>query len=224
MYRFVLPLGESLDHIWTEKKTFLILICYTTVMNYIVGLGNPGTEYENTRHNVGWMALDSFIEEAGLPSLHNSAKYAGGVSEGVLAGQEVVLLYPNTFMNKSGSAVKKLVPKGQESLLTVVYDDVDIPLGEIKVSVGRGDGGHNGIKSIVSSLGTKEFVRVRIGIAPKSFFGKIKRPKGDRLPKHVLGDFKKKEYAELGEGLKKAGKAIELIVTEGVEKAMGECN
>jgi len=193
-------------------------------MKYIVGLGNPGTEYSNTRHNVGWVALDYLIDTVGLPSHFASSKYAGRVSEGMLGAKEVTFLYPDTFMNKSGSAVQKLVPKGQSEDLIVVYDDVDIPVGEIKVSFGRGDGGHNGIKSIVSSLGTKDFARVRIGIAPKSFFGKTKRPKGDRLPKHVLGDFKKREQNDLEEGLQKAKEAIELIVQGGVEVAMGRYN
>lgn len=192
-------------------------------MFYIVGLGNPGAEYKFTRHNVGWMALD-YLTSLGLASPVPSSKYAGRISEGVLAGEEVILLYPDTFMNKSGSAVKKLVPKGGESQLVVVYDDVDIPVGEIKVSFGRGDGGHNGIKSIINSLGTKDFVRVRIGIAPKSFFGKTKRPKGDRLPKHVLGNFKKREQKDLEEGLEKAKVAIETIVKQGIEKAMTVCN
>lgn len=192
-------------------------------MNYIVGLGNPGKEYENTRHNVGWMALDHLIADA-LPSPVSSSKYAGRVSEGVFAGAEVILLYPDTFMNKSGSAVKKLVHTGEEERLVVVYDDVAIPLGEVKVSFGRGDGGHNGIKSIVCSLGTKEFARVRIGIAPKGFFGQTKRPTGARLPKHVLGDFKKREQKDVEEGLEKAKRAIELLLKEGIEKAMNEMN
>ncbi len=192
-------------------------------MLYIIGLGNPGKEYEHTRHNVGWMVLD-YLVSLSLPSPVSSSKYAGRISAGVLAGEEVMLLYPDTFMNKSGSAVKKLVPKGQEGNLVVVYDDVDIPVGEIKVSFGRGDGGHNGIKSIVASLGTKEFTRVRIGIAPKSFFGRTKRPTGDRLPKHVLGDFKRREQKDLQAGLEKARVAIETIVNEGVEKAMNDCN
>jgi len=142
-------------------------------MLYIIGIREiPGKEYEHTRHNVGWMVLD-YLVSLSLPSPVSSSKYAGRISAGVLAGEEVMLLYPDTFMNKSGSAVKKLVPKGQEGNLVVVYDDVDIPVGEIKVSFGRGDGGHNGIKSIVASLGTKEFTRVRIGIAPKSFLEEL---------------------------------------------------
>jgi len=192
-------------------------------MYYIVGLGNPGEEYKDTRHNVGWMALD-YVVALSLPAPVASSKYAGRISEGVIEDEEVIFLYPDTFMNKSGSAVKKLVPKGEEGNLVVVYDDVDIPVGDIKVSVGRGDGGHNGIKSIVASLGTKEFVRVRVGIAPKGFFGQTKRPKGDRLPKHVLGDFKKREKKELEEGLEKAKLAIETILTDGVEKAMNVSN
>lgn len=193
-------------------------------MFYIVGLGNPGKEYETTRHNVGWMVLDYLIETKGLPSPFTSSKFAGRVSEGMLGENEVTLLYPDTFMNKSGSAVKKLVPKGAEGNLVVVYDDVDLPTGEIKVSSGRGDGGHNGIKSIIASLGTKDFVRVRVGIAPVSFFGATKRPKGARLPKHVLGDFKKREQKDVEQSLMYATKAIECLVTEGLEKTMNQYN
>lgn len=193
-------------------------------MYYIVGLGNPGDKYQNTRHNVGWMVLDYIIDTVGLPCAFDSSKYAGRLSEGVLEGEEVVLLYPNTFMNKSGSAVKKLVPKGQEKQLVVVYDDVDLPVGEIKISQGKGSGGHNGISSIVSSLGSKDFIRVRVGIAGKSLFGHTKRPKGERLAKHVLGDFKRREGKELSSVLPKAAMAVQLIIAEGVEKAMNEMN
>ncbi len=146
-------------------------------MHYIVGLGNPGEKYKNTRHNIGWTVLDYFIENEGLPGLVDSAKYAGSMSTGVVNGQEVTILYPNTFMNKSGSAVRKLVPKEEAEKLVVVYDDVDLPVGDIKVSVGRGAGGHNGVASIIESLGSKDFVRVRVGIAPVSFWtGKAGRP------------------------------------------------
>ncbi|MFT5849997.1 MAG: PTH1 family peptidyl-tRNA hydrolase [Patiriisocius sp.] len=193
-------------------------------MFYIVGLGNPGTEYENTRHNVGWMVLDYMVAQRGLPSAFPSSKFAGRISEGVLGGEEVTLLYPDTFMNKSGSAVKKLVPKGSEGSLVVVYDDVDLPTGEIKISSGRGDGGHNGIKSIIASLGTKDFARVRVGIAPVSFFGATKRPKGARLPKHVLGDFKKREQKDVEQSLMYATKAVECLVSDGLEKTMNQYN
>lgn len=193
-------------------------------MHYIVGLGNPGEKYKDTRHNAGWMVLDYLIETFGLPGAFESSKYAGRVSEGVFDGVEVSLLYPGTFMNKSGSAVKKLVPKGEEGQLVVVYDDVDLSVGEIKISKGKGSGGHNGISSIVSSLGTKDFVRVRVGIAGKSLFGHTKRPTGERLPKHVLGDFKRREQKALAEVLPQVSEAIACILSDGVEQAMNTYN
>lgn len=194
-------------------------------MHYIVGLGNPGEQYERTRHNVGWLVLDVWRNAVGLPTLHQSSKYAGRVSEGVVAGREVVVLYPDTFMNQSGSAVAKLVPNAEVSQLVVVYDDVDLPLGEIKVSKGRGDGGHNGVKSIIAKLGTKDFVRVRVGICPRSFWTKEpKRPKGAKLPKYVLGKFTNRELKEVEQVTAKVGEVIETIVTDGVERAMERCN
>lgn len=193
-------------------------------MFYIVGLGNPGEKYQQTRHNVGWMVLDYMVDVLGLPSPVSSSKYAGRISEGVLGSEDITLLYPDTFMNKSGSAVKKLVPKGKEGQLVVVYDDVDLPVGDIKISQGKGSGGHNGISSIVSALGSKDFIRVRVGIAGKSIFGQTKRPTGERLPKHVLGDFKKREQRSLDEVLPLATTAIQTIVTKGVVAAMNTYN
>ena len=193
---------------------------------YIVGLGNPGEKYEKTRHNVGWMALDVFIAKTGLPTPVSSSAYVGNISQGTLNNTEVSVLYPNTFMNKSGSAVKKLVPKGQEEDLIVVHDDVDLPIGEIKIVFGRGDGGHNGIKSIVESLGTKDFIRVRIGVAGKSFWtGHTKRPQGGvALNKHVMGQFNATERKELEKVTQTVTDALEVLITEGKEKAMNKFN
>lgn len=195
-------------------------------MFYIVGLGNPGEKYEKTRHNVGWMMLDAFVAATGLPTPVSSSKYAGAISEGVVEGKDVSVLHPHTYMNKSGSAVQKLVPKGQENNLVVVYDDVDIPVGEIKIAFGRGDGGHNGIKSIVSVLGTKDFVRVRVGIAGKSFWtGHTKRPQGGAaLNKHVMGQFTAKEKKVVDEVAGVVSEALKTILVEGKEKAMNKCN
>ena len=104
-------------------------------MFYIVGLGNPRKEYEHTRHNVGWEALHYLISKHRLPSPSRSSKYAGSISEGVLYGEEATLLFPETFMNRSGSAVRRMVPKGADrEKLIVIYDDVDVPFGEIKLS------------------------------------------------------------------------------------------
>lgn len=194
-------------------------------MWYIVGLGNPGAEYERTRHNVGWLALDHLRERASLPDLVASSKYAGRISEGVLAGQEVTLLYPDTFMNKSGSAVEKLVPKDQVTKLIVVHDEVDMAVGEVKVSRGRGAGGHNGISSIIATLGSKDFIRVRLGISPTSFWTqKVKRPQGAQLPQHVLGNFTTWESRHLEAQFERCRLAIETIVRDGVEAAMNQFN
>jgi PTH1 family peptidyl-tRNA hydrolase len=193
-------------------------------MHYIVGLGNPGEEYLNTRHNVGFAALEYVIQELRLPSLVRSSKYGGQISEGVIGLEDVTLLLPETFMNKSGSAVTKLVPKEAADHLTVVYDDVDLPLGEIKISFSRGSGGHNGIKSIIESLGTKDFVRVRLGVASKGFFGGVKRPQGEKLARHVLGKFKRGEQAQLDQVLKRTVRILRTITKDGVEQAMNEFN
>lgn len=197
-------------------------------MFYIIGLGNPGEKYQHSRHNVGWLMVDAFVELLGLPGFVASSKYAGAVSEGVVLGVEVSVLKPDTYMNKSGSAARKLVPQGEESRMVVVYDDVDLPLGEFKVSVGRGDGGHNGIKSLVSSLGTKEFVRVRIGIAQKTVWpwekGETRRPSGTALPRFVLKDFTRREHEALTALAPRVANCLKTILTDGPEAAMNRFN
>lgn len=195
-------------------------------MHYIVGLGNPGEEYVLTRHNVGFLALDECVEGFNLPKPMLRSWCKGLVSEGVIGQSEVTLLYPDTFMNRSGEAVVKLVPKAEAPSLIVLYDDVALPLGEIKVSFGRGDGGHNGIKSLIGALGTKDFVRVRIGIAPKAFLsGKTKVISSADLPKFVLQKFSKSEEKLLrNDVLPKVAKAIATIVEAGYVKAMNDYN
>ncbi len=194
-------------------------------MHYIVGLGNPGKEFEGTRHNVGFSVLEHFVESQNLSSWHKSGTHEGSVATGVLSGQEVTLLLPATFMNESGVAVRKFVPKGKEEQLVVVYDDIDLAFGELKVSFDRGAGGHNGMKSIIERLGTTAFLRVRVGVAQKSFFtGSLKRPKGEALPKFVLSPFTTKEKKQLDDVLKKAEEAIVTVVTEGREKASNKFN
>ena len=199
---------------------------YNVSMHYSVGLGNIGTEYKNTRHNVGWTVLEYFLTEERLPNPVDSAQFSGSISRGVILAEEVVVLFPNTFMNKSGSAVKKLVPKEGVQNLVVVYDDVDLPIGEIKVSAGRGAGGHNGVASIIDALGSKDFVRVRVGIAPVSFWtGKPRRPQGGAaMTRHVLSKFTRREEAKLEEVKETVRQAIKTIITDGVEAAMNKFN
>lgn len=190
-------------------------------MHYIVGLGNPGSQYENTRHNIGFTLVERFVAQMGLPEFVLSSKFSGRISEGIYKEHEIALLLPETFMNASGGAVKKLVPKGEAHNLILIYDDVDIPIGELKVSFGRGDGGHNGVKSVIEALGSKEFARVRIGVARKSLWtGKPVRPKGEKLSSHVLGAFSTKEQKQLESVQSRVNEIIAVFVTEGIEKAM----
>lgn len=182
-------------------------------MYYLVGLGNTGAEYATTRHNVGWLALDNLCERHHIPQAILQNSVSGRTTTGKIAGVPVSVLYPETMMNNSGTAVRKFVPDGEGKRLVVLYDDIDLPLGEVRVSFGRGDGGHNGIKSLIEKLGTRDFVRVRIGIGKVSMWpwqkGQLKRPQGDKLPKFVLGKFTKHELGEV----EKIGNSVNEIVT-----------
>jgi PTH1 family peptidyl-tRNA hydrolase len=195
-------------------------------MYYIIGLGNPGEKYETTRHNVGWSALDYVLDKLRFPNSIESSSLSGRVSVGVMKNEEVTALYPNTFMNNSGSAATKLVPKNEIGRLVVVHDDIDLPLGEIKIVQGRGAGGNKGVQSIIDKMGSKDFVRVRIGIAPKSFWtGKVRRPAGGGpLERFVLKSFSNKEQKQLPEVFEQVQKGLEIIISDGVEVAMSQIN
>ena len=134
-------------------------------MYLIVGLGNPGTKYEKTRHNVGFLVLDDLQRKYGFPEFSPSKKHTSLTSEGIISETKTLLAKPQTFMNNSGKAVKSLM--AAKPNLIVVHDDIDIPLGKVKVSENRGSAGHKGVDSIIRSLGTKNFTRIRVGIQPK---------------------------------------------------------
>lgn len=195
-------------------------------MYYFVALGNPGTKYQMTRHNVGFLALQFFAEKINLPKTTKSAKYLGEVTSGIVQNVDVSVLYPDTFMNHSGSAVKKLVPSAEIDSLVVVYDDVALPLGEIRVSFGRGHGGHNGIRSIIDSMKTKDFIRVRIGVAQTGFWtGKLKIKTGDALAKFVLSDFNKGEQEKLDKEIfPRVNEILLSILKDGCDKTMNKFN
>lgn len=210
----------SRQYFWYGRVVFLVVIMY-----YIVGLGNPGSEYTDTRHNVAWLILDYIAETIHASDQIYRAALPGQICEGVLAQKAVTLFYPDTYMNHSGVAVKKLVKKNELAELLVLHDDIALPLGTIKVSSGRGDGGHNGVKSIIEQLGTKEFTRIRIGIgAVNPYTGLIKRPSGEALPKFVLGHFTKKELATLDSLKKSLREVIEVFVAKGAVAAMNQGN
>ncbi len=194
-------------------------------MFYIVPLGNPGAKYQYTRHNIGWLACDVLLAAFDLPEAVPSKKYLGRISEGVIGDAAITVLYPDTFMNKSGEAVKKLVKKGEQSQLIVVYDDVDLPAGDLKISFGNGAGGHNGVASIIEKLGTKDFIRVRIGVAARgSETGQAIRPTSEELAQYVLGKISLEENEIYTALYPIVVEAIASIVTEGKERAMNKYN
>lgn len=195
-------------------------------MFYIVGLGNPGEKYSNTRHNVGWTVLDYVRDAASLPTLVHEKQNSAEVTEGMVAGESVKVIYPDTFMNNSGAAVTKYVSKSEAGQLIVLHDDIDLPFGQIKIGKGRGDGGNNGVRSIVEKLGTKDFIRIRIGIAPTSFWtGEMKRPKGGGpIERFVLKPFAKQEEKQLQAVKERAYGALQSILAEGLESTMNKFN
>jgi PTH1 family peptidyl-tRNA hydrolase len=199
---------------------------YNIFMHYIVGLGNHGVKYQNTRHNVGWIVCDYVREKAQFSTLAPDNAMSGRVADGTIGGVTARMLYPDTYMNNSGSAVVKFVPKGEEGALIVVHDDVDLPLGEIRLGKGRGGGGNNGIKSIIDNLGTKDFIRIRIGIAPRSFWtGEVKRPRGGGpLERFVLKPFTRSEAPKLEEVKERAHSALHELLQNGLESAMNKYN
>ncbi len=194
-------------------------------MYTIVGLGNPGGEYENTRHNTGRIVLRKFLKDF-CDELESSKKYKALVSEGKIGKEKVLVLFPETFMNKSGASVATAVTSVKKAeQLIVVYDDLDLGLGNIKISFNRGSGGHRGIESIIRALKTEAFVRIRVGISKSTPSGKVKKPKGEReVEKHILGAFSSKEMDVMKKISKTVSQAIETIVSEGRETAMSQFN
>lgn len=195
-------------------------------MWYLVGLGNPGVQYAQTRHNVGWLALDHLRTQWNLPSPIEQRAVAGRVAEGRVGEVEVCLLYPNTFMNHSGVAVQKAVPPTALTQLVVLHDDIDVLFGEVKISRGRGAGGNNGVQSIIDVLGTKEFVRIRIGIAPRGWLGRpAPRPAGGGpLEQFVLRPFSFLEQRQLSAVYTHVQQVSETIISIGADSAMNRYN
>lgn len=194
-------------------------------MSYtIVGLGNPGGEYEGTKHNVGRMVVSHLADTHDIELKEHKAS-TSELGKGSIQGESVTLQNPNTFMNKSGSAVTKIVKsvKAAQNLI-VIYDELDLPFGKIKVTRGGGSGGHKGVESVARGIKTKEFIRVRVGISPTTPKGSLKKPKGEeKVIKHIMSDFgkDKMQWTKLK---KKTVEAVELILQEGFVKAQNEIN
>jgi len=195
-------------------------------MIYIVGLGNPGEEYKKTRHNTGRIILDIIRKKIDADDFEFNKKINALVSEGKIGKEKVMLIEPETFMNKSGLSLKSLIAsKKKAGDLVVIYDDLDLPIGKLKISFNRGTGGHRGLESVAKQIKTLEFVRFRVGISPKTPSGKTKKPSGEQaVEKHILGAFKDPEMLELKKIGKHATEALEVFVEEGVEMAMTRFN
>lgn len=185
-------------------------------MKLLVGLGNPGQAYASNRHNVGFLCLNHFARAQGLSFSQRQARSL--VARGSVAGVEVILAKPRTFMNESGKAVAALV--GRERIdpadLIVIYDDLDLPLGQIRIRPRGSAGGHKGMQSIIQALGSQDFPRIRVGIG---------RPEeGGEAVSYVLGNFAPQERPAIQEAIATVGQALITILSEGLEKAMSLYN
>lgn len=182
-------------------------------MFLIVGLGNPGRQYENTRHNTGFLAIDALAEKYGIPV--DTKKHKALIGKGVIDGHKVVLAKPQTFMNISGESIRAMLDYyklDEESELLVIYDDVSLGVGELRIRKKGSAGGHNGIKSILSHLGHNVFGRIKVGVGEK--------PKGWDLADYVLGNFSKAERGLIDDSLPKICHAVEIILNDGMDEAM----
>ena len=187
-------------------------------MKLIVGLGNPGLGYARNRHNIGFMCLRHFAKTAGIKL--DKKQCRARIGRGEAAGTEVVLARPQTFMNHSGDAVSRLVDrfKLEPSDLIVIHDDLDLPLGRIRIARGSGSGGHKGVGSIIYSLGGQDFVRVRVGI------GRPNAATEDDIIAYVLSDFTAAEKEAIDRAVPRVTEAIGCLLGEGLEAAMNGYN
>ena len=182
----------------------------------IVGLGNPGKEYADTRHNMGYKAIDVLSSDENIEIRRN--KFHSLIGQGRIAGKKVVLVKPETYMNRSGIAVREAAMYfnvAPENLI-VIYDDIDLPSGSIRIRKSGGAGTHNGMKSVVEQLGTKDFVRIRIGVGAAEA--------GEDLVNRVIGEVPKAERELLQKAATEAAAAVKDIITIGVDNAMNRHN
>jgi PTH1 family peptidyl-tRNA hydrolase len=185
-------------------------------MYAIIGLGNPGMQYETTRHNVGFEVIERLAYENRIDI--NKKKHHAIIGEGVIGGQKVILAKPQTYMNLSGQTVIEIMNwyKLDRNNIIIIYDDVSLPIGQLRIRTQGSAGGHNGIKNIIARLNSQEFLRIKIGVGEK--------PLGWDLADYVLSRFTKEEIKEMVGSIKIASDAIETILREGNAYAMNKYN
>lgn len=183
-------------------------------MFLIVGLGNPGKEYDGTRHNIGFAAVDYIADKYNIEL--NRIKFKGVFGEGFIDGKKVILLKPTTYMNLSGESIREVINfyKISNEEVIVIYDDISLEVGRLRIREKGSHGGHNGIKSIIANLGTDVFPRVKIGVGA---------PKGN-LVSHVLGKFSEDEIEILRETIKASSDAVGIMVKSDTKEAMNKLN
>jgi len=183
-------------------------------MFLIVGLGNPGKEYDGTRHNIGFAAIDYIADKYNIEL--NRIKFKGVFGEGFINGKKAILLKPTTYMNLSGESIREVINfyKISNEEVIVIYDDISLEVGRLRIREKGSHGGHNGIKSIIANLGTDVFPRVKIGVGA---------PKGN-LVSHVLGKFSEDEIEILKETIKASSDAVDIILKSDTKEAMNKLN
>ena len=186
-------------------------------MYIIVGLGNPTKEYDNTRHNIGFAAIDMLADKYGINV--TEVKHKALLGKGVINGNKVILVKPMTYMNLSGEAVRSVVDYykvDEAEELIVIYDDISLDVGQLRVRKKGSAGGHNGIKNIIAHLGHDTFQRIKIGVGEK--------PKGYDLADYVLGHFSKEDLTTLKEGMDRVDGAVNLMLQGDIDEAMNRYN
>lgn len=191
-------------------------------MKLIVGLGNPGKTYSRNRHNVGFQCLNHFARLHSIRFWHRQCHARVGV--GNISGEKLLLARPGTFMNLSGKSVACLVRKHKIPLsdLLVIYDDLDLPLGKIRLRQSGSSGGHKGMNSIISTLGREDFPRIRVGIGRPD--GEKQSMSEDAIISYVLSDFSRQEEASLKPVIARVAEAIDCFLTQGITAAMNKFN
>lgn len=186
-------------------------------MYLIVGLGNPGRQYEGTRHNMGFDTIDYLVEKHRIPQ--SGVKFNAMYGKGIIGGEKVILMKPLSFMNLSGGPVCEMANYFKidpETEMIVIYDDIDLEPGQLRIRKQGSAGGHNGIKDLILKLGTQKFLRVKVGVGAK--------PKGWDLADYVLGRFSTSDRRIVDEAIKRAGDAVEKMISDGADAAMNEYN
>jgi len=193
-------------------------------MKLIVGLGNPGRIYARNRHNIGFMCLNHFAKTQGIRLAEKQGQARTGIGE--VADNKLLVARPQTGMNLSGQSVSRLVKRFKISLddLLVIHDDLDLPLGKIRISQGSSSGGHKGINSIITHLGSTDFLRIRVGIGRPAIFEGSARDKEAEIIDYVLSDFTPEERKTITQVIPKVSDAILCLLSEGLTAAMNKYN